>query len=66
MSSDFAEIARYALCACLQGGGGIEVRNFLQFSAYDIAIPAVGVEAGGGGELHRAGLWELFEISVWH
>ena len=50
MSSDFAEIARYALCACLQGGGGgIEVRNFLQFSAYDIAIPAVGVEAGGGG-----------------
>ena len=35
--------------ACRGGGGGIEVRNFLQFSAYDIAIPAVGVEAGGGG-----------------
>ena len=37
------------LCVPACRGGGIEVRNFLQFSAYDIAIPAVGVEAGGGG-----------------
>ena len=38
------------MCLLAGGGGGIEVRNFLQFSAYDIAIPAVGVEAGGGGD----------------
>ena len=28
MSSDFAEIARYALCACLQGGGGVTCAFF--------------------------------------